>query len=161
MKTALTALAAVIAALSILLLPACASRNDAPDPKMVQAEIAGYRDQEIELVRSTVADQERADRLIRLLGERDRLVSDSVKEIDAYRRQMSVLNADYNAQRESFDVLMARFNSRRATSQNEFTALISAMKSETTAGEWKIISRYQLKRLHPRTLSYGQASGGN
>ncbi len=75
MKTTLTALAAIIAAISILLLPACASRKDAPDPIKVQEEIADYRNQELGLVQSTVSHQERADRLIQLLGERDRLVS--------------------------------------------------------------------------------------
>ena len=75
MKTTLTALAAIIAAISILLLPACASRKDAPDPIKVQEEIADYRNQELELVRSSVSDHKRADRLIQLPGERERLVS--------------------------------------------------------------------------------------
>ena len=154
-------MAAVLSAILILFLPACASRNEAPDPVKVQEEIAEYRSQELELVRSTVTDHERADRLIRFLGERDRLVSDSVKVIDEYRKQISELNADYNADRESFDVLIAEYNSQRATVQKEMTALIRDMKKETTAGEWKIISRFQLKRLHPRKLSYGQASGGD
>jgi len=39
MKTTLAALAAIIAAISILLLLACASRKDAPDPIKVQEEI--------------------------------------------------------------------------------------------------------------------------
>ena len=87
-------MAAVLSAILILVRPACASRNEAPDPVKVQEEIAEYRSQELELVRSTVTDHERADRLIRLLGERDRLISDSVKEIDEDRKQISELNAD-------------------------------------------------------------------
>ncbi len=75
MKTTLAALAAIIAAITILLLPACASRKDAPDPIKVQEKIAEYRNQELQLVRSTVSNHERADRLIQLPGERDRLVS--------------------------------------------------------------------------------------
>lgn len=161
MKATLTVLISTIAATSLLLLPACASRKDAPDPIKVQEEIAEYRNQELELVRSTVPDQERADRIIELLGERDRLISDHTKEISAYREQMSALNADYNSERESFDMLMTSYNSQRDTAQKEFIALLEALKKETTAEEWKIISKYQLKRLNPRKLSYGQASGGN
>jgi predicted secreted protein len=161
MKTTFAVLAAIISAISILFLPACASRKDAPDPVKVQEEIAEYRNQELELVRSTVSDHDRANRLIQLLGERDRLASDHAKEISEYRKQMSALNADYNAERESFDMLMTSYNRRRETAQKEFVALIEAMKKETTAEEWKIISKYQLKRLHPRELSYGQASEGD
>ena len=155
-----SAMAIIIAAISILLQPSCASHTDAPDPVRVQEEIAEYRQQELELVRSTVSDHQRADRLIHLLSERDRLVSNYAKEISAYREQMSALNADYNAERESFDMLMASYNSRRVTAQKEFTALVEVMKNETTAEEWKKIIKYQLKRLHPRRLSYGQASRG-
>ena len=161
MKTTLSVLVAIIASISFLLLPACASRNEAPDPIKVQEEIAEYRNQELELVRITVADHDRADRLIQLLGERDRLISDHTKEINVYREQISALNADYNAKREIFDTLMAGYNNQRATAQKELIALIGAMKKETKAEEWKIISKFQLKRLHPRQLSYGQASQGD
>jgi chromosome segregation ATPase len=160
MKVTLTVLVATIAAISFLFLPACALRKEAPDPVKVQEEIAEYRNQELELIRSTVPDQERVDRLIQLLGERDRLLSDHTKEISAYREQMSALNADYNAERESFDVLMANYNSQRAAAQDEIVGLLAAIKNETTAEEWKVISKFQLKRLHPRELTYGPASGG-
>jgi hypothetical protein len=161
MKATLTVLVATIAAISFLSLPACASRKEAPDPIKVQEEIAEYRSQELELVRSTIPDHQRADRLIQLLGERDRLISDHTQEISAYREQMSALNADYNAERQSFDRLMTGYNSQRETAQKEYVALLAAMKKETTAEEWKVISKYQLKRLNPRKLTYGQASGGN
>ena len=161
MKITLTAFAAVIAALFTLLLLACASNKEAPDPVKVQEEIAEYRVQELELVRTTVLDDERADRLIHLLGERDRLISGYAKEISAYRKQISELNADYNADRKSFDMLMANYNSRRAAGQKELIDLIGAMKKETTPEEWKVISKFQLKRLHPRSLTYSQSAAGD
>jgi hypothetical protein len=161
MKTTLTALAAVIAALSMVQLLACASRTEAPDPVKVQEEIAEYRLQELELIRTTVLDDERADRLIHLLGERDRLISGYAKEISAHRIHMAELNADYNADRESFDILMASYNSRRAVAQKELIDLIGAMKKQTTPGEWKVISKFQLKTLHPRSLVYSQSAAGD
>ncbi len=160
MKKILFAITATLAAISFLLLPACASRKEAPDPVKVQEQIAEYRNQELDLVRSTILDQERADRLIDLLADRDRLISDHTKEISSYREKMYALNTDYNAQRESFDVLMTCYNSQRATAQREYVALIEAMKKETTAEEWKKISKFQLKRLNARKLTYGQLSGG-
>ncbi len=160
MKTTFAVLAATITAISVLLLAACASHKEAPDPVKVQEEIAEYRNQELDLVRSTVLDSVRADRLIDLLADRDRLISDHIDEINAYRKKMTALNADYNAQRESFDILMTSYNGQRATAQREFVALIEAMKKETTVEEWKKISRYQLKRLNPRKLAYSQPSRG-
>ena len=147
MKTNFTTVLAIFLAIALLQFSACASRKEAPDPVKVQEEIAEYRNQELELVRATIPDSERANRLIRLLGERDKLISDSTKIINEYRERMSQLNADYNADRESFETLVANYNSQRAAAQKKFTALIGTMKVETNPEEWKVISKFQLKRL--------------
>jgi len=160
MKTNVTTIAIAITAILVLVLAACASRKEAPDPVAVQEQIAEYRAQEIELVRSTVVDDDRADRLIALLGERDRLISDHVKEVTEHRNEIAALSADYNAERESFDMLLSQYNKQRDGAQRKIVALIAAMKNETTADEWKIISKYQLKRLNPRHTGYRQAPGG-
>jgi hypothetical protein len=161
MKTTLTAVAAVITALTLTLLPACASHEEAPDPIKVQEEIAEYRDQELELVRTTVLDDQRADQLIQLIGKRDLLISGYVQEIQTYRKKMAELNADYDAERKSFDELMSNYNIRRSAAQQELIDLIADMKMATTPEEWKAISKFQLKRLNPRTLVYGQAQAGD
>ncbi len=160
MKNTHIVLIATLAAVTLLHLPACASRKEAPDPAAVQEQIAEYRAQEIDLVRSTVLDDDRADRFITLLGKRDRLISDHVKEIVAYRKEISALNADYDAQRESFNELLSKYNNQRESAQREIVALIADMKKEITADEWKVISKYQLKRLNPRQIGYSQAAGG-
>lgn len=67
---------------------------------------------------------------------------------------MAELNSDYNAGREHFEVLIADYNGRRSVAQFEITDLIDRMKQETTPEEWKVISQFQLKRLHPRQLAY-------
>ncbi len=160
MKTKLTALTMAIAALSIVLLPSCASLNKAPDPVKIQEAIAEYRNQELELIRETIPESERADRFIHLLGERDRLLAKLSEDIGAYRMQLSELNGDYNADRRSFDTLIDGFNQKRAAGQLEIIGLIAAMKMETTPEEWKVIARFQNKRLDPRRLTYGQAATG-
>jgi len=160
MKTTLTAIAVVIVAMAILSLAACASRTEAPDATAVQEQIAEHRAQEIDLVRSTVLDNDRADRFIALLAKRDLIIDDHVKEIVAHRKAISALNAGYDAEREDFKVLLSRYNKQRESAQREIVALIAAMKKKTTADEWKIISKYQLKRLNPRQTGYRQTSGG-
>jgi len=160
MNTTITKIAITIIAIVVLVLAACASRKEAPDPAAVQEQIAEYRAEEIDLIRTTVLDDDRADRLVALLGERDRLISDHVNEITAYRKEMSALNANYDAERESFDVLLDNYNKQRESAQREIVAMIAAMKKETTVDEWKVISKYQLKRLDPRQTGYRQAQGG-
>lgn len=151
----------LIAAMPVLLFAACSSQKQAVDPAKLQETIAEYRVQEIELVRSTVADQERADRLVELLAKRDQLISEHTDEIRVHREQMTALNADYNAERESFEALLSIYNSQRAAAQHEFTALIDAMKKETTADEWKVIAKFQRKRLNPRKISHSQLATGD
>jgi len=160
MKITLAALGIAVTVTVVLVLAACASRKEAPDPAAVQEQIAEYRTQEIDLVRSTVLDDDRAGRLIALLGKRDRLISDHVNEIISYRTEIAALNADYNADRESFDVLLNKYNKQRDSAQREIVALLASMKNETTADEWKIISKYQIKRLDLRQTGYQQAQGG-
>jgi hypothetical protein len=161
MKTTLAVMVAVLTAMTLTLLPACASRKEAPDPIKVQEEIAEYRNQELELVRTTVLDDQRADHLIQLIGKRDQLISGYVKEIQTYRKKMAELNADYDAERRSFDELMGNYNIRRSAAQQELIDLIADMKRTTTPEEWKAISKFQLKRLNPRTLAYSQAQAGD
>lgn len=133
----------------------CTSLMQPPDPAKVQAQIAEYRQQELELVRNTVSDPKRVERLLELLAERDRLVEQHAKQVIEHRRKVAALAADYDARREDFDLLLASFNHKRATAQKETIDLVAAMKAATTADEWKVISRFQLKRLHPRNLVYG------
>jgi len=144
----------------LILLASCATLERAPDPDKVQAQIAAAREQEVALVRATVADPARAERLIDLLVERDRLVEEHARLLIAHREKMAVLTADYDARREDFDALLAEFNRQRAAAQKETIDLAAAMKAATTADEWKTISKFQLKRLEQRKLVYGAAAQG-
>ena len=150
--------AATIAGL--VLLAACAALTRAPDPAKVKAQIAEAREQELALVRATVADPGRAERFIELLGERDRLVEKHARLLSAHREKMAVLAADYDARREDFEAQLTTFNRQRAAAQKETIDVVAAMKAATTADEWKTISKFQLKRLEPRKLVYGAVPQG-
>ena len=111
-------------------------------------------------MRATVADPGRAERLLELLRERDRLVEKHARLLIAHREKMAALSADYDARREDFEALLADFNLQRALAQKETIDLVAAMKAATSADEWRTISRFQLKRLEPRNLVYGAAAQG-
>mgnify|MGYP001817046914 CR=1 FL=1 len=160
MKTLNGIFAAIACLLGVFLLASCATLGEPPDPAKVQAQIAESREQEIELVRATVADPARAERFVELLRERDRLVEQHARGLVAYREKIAALTADYDARREDFEALLADFNRQRESAQQETIDLVAAMKGATTPDEWKTISRFQLKRLDPRKLIYGSAARG-
>ena len=139
-----------------LLAAACALQPATPDPAQVEARVAEFREEERALILETVADSGRAERLLTLLDERDRLIGDSTRAIRDHRGRMARLNADYHAPREQFDALLAAYNEQRSRMQLRFVDVIGRMKAETTAAEWKVIARFQLKNLNPRRLVYGQ-----
>lgn len=148
----------LLAALMVppLLVVACALQPAAPDPAEMEKRIADFREEERALVRETVADSERAERLLTLLDERDRLIAESTRAIRDHRERVARLNADYHASREQFDALFADYNEQRSRMQLRFVGVIDRMKAETKAAEWKVIARYQLKNLDPRKLIYGR-----
>ena len=149
---------AAILLLAVVLVPACASLRLPSRPVDVRAQMAEYREEEIELVRATVSDPTRAERLLALLVERDRLADEYAQRIKEHRQKMAALAADYDAERGEFEALLTQFNEQRATAQRESIDVVAAMKETTTADEWKTIARFQLKRLNLRQLSYGLAA---
>ena len=154
-------LTVALAVAALVLLPACAGRKGPPDPEKIQRKMTATLEGEKELIRSKVASPERANALIALLDDRDRLIAEHAKTVADYRDRMKALNADYGAERESFEEAISDYNENRAESQREFVELIDAMKKEATAEEWKAIAKYQIKKLNPRDLAYKQAGGGN
>jgi len=160
MKSSAGILLTTTAPLIVVLLASCATLKQAPDPGKVQAQIAEARAQELALVRATVAAPVRAERLLELLAERDRLVEKHARLLMAHRQKMAALAADYDARREDFEVLLADFNRQRAAAQQETIDLVADMKATTTADEWAAISKFQLKRLEPRKLVYSSAAQG-
>jgi hypothetical protein len=121
---------------------------------------AELRENERELVRSTIDDPERAARLISLLDQRDQLVNKHIEMVSRYRKQMQKLNADYATDRQTFEKVIAEFDMERIRGQQLLLELTTAMKKQTSAEEWKEIAKYQVKNLDSRQLSYQQKAQG-
>jgi major membrane immunogen (membrane-anchored lipoprotein) len=143
-----------------LLFSACAGQQIAPDPARIRQNVAASKMAEIDLVRATVAEPERAERFVELLATRDRLLDRVALEVAAHRERVVALNADYAAERGEFDALLADYNRRRAVAQAELLDLIAEMKRTSTADEWEKIADFQLERLNPRDLAYRKLAGG-
>lgn len=160
-KTRAMSFCSAIVGASALLIAGCTSQQVVSDPAQIEREIAASKAEELDLVRSTIGESERAERFIDLLAERERLLERFGGQIGDHKEQMAELNADYRAERSDFEALLADYNRKRATAQQELVDLIIQMKQTTTADEWGEISAFQLDRLNPRQLAYRGLAGGN
>lgn len=159
-RRALLGWGSVAAVFVAAVIAGCASLNQAPDPAKIQREFAESRSEELELVRTTIADPERSERFVALLSRRDRLIERYAEDIAAHRHRIAALSTDYDTERGEFESLLAEFNRKRSDAQTELIDLVWEMKQATIADEWRTISKFQSKRLNPRDLAYAPASGG-
>jgi len=146
--------------LTVFLLGGCDFAREPLDPEKIQEQITIYREQEQDMIVTSVADPDRVDRLLALIAERDELIVHSTNTINTFRDQMTALNADYHADRESFEALVVAYSGQREDVQRRFVAVIAEMKAVATPDEWREISRFQTKQLNPRQLVYGTAGEG-
>lgn len=124
--------------------------KQSPDPAQLLAD-------ESALIQATVTDPARAERLLALLEQRDRLIEESTALLRQYQREMKAVNADYDASREIIIEMIDSYNHARAQKLLRFIELITQMKAATSAAEWKVIAEFQLEYFIPRQLIYGRA----
>jgi len=122
-------------------------------------DVASLRDSEKELIHNTVTDKDRAERLLKLIEQQNLLEDELSKLIHRHQARMKTLNADYSAERESFVQAIKDFDNERMQKQNQFIKLVEAMRTETTAEEWQVIAKYQLKNLSPHDVALQQNKG--
>lgn len=124
----------------------------APDPVQIRAG-------ETALIQSTVAEPARAERMLDLLTQRDRLIEETTAMLQQYRREMKSLNADYDSSREIVIEMIDHYNRERGQKQLRFIDWIAQMKAATTAAEWQGIAEFQLANFNPRRLVRGRSRG--
>jgi len=140
---------------TLLLLLACATSGcakQAPDA-------AQFRADETRLVKATVVDAARAERLLALFEERDRLIEETGAMLQQYRREFKTINAEYDTSRDVHIEMVDYYNRERAQKQLRFIELITQMKAATSASEWRVIAEFQLDNFDPRRQLFGQATG--
>ena len=145
---------AILVTVCFALVQGCAGSESPPDPTKIQEQITATLGEERELIRTTVTDESRAEALIDLLAERDRLLVEYGDVVSSYRKRITALSADYNADRASFDKAIFDYNANRLKTQQALAELIDAMKRETTAEEWHEIAKFQAKQLNARDFAY-------
>lgn len=140
----------------ILLLPAFALVAGCAQ---VPLDPAQRRADETALIRATVADPARAETLLGLIDERERLIAETRDMLRQYRREMRSINADYEASRDLVVEMIDYYNRDRALKQLAFIDLITKMKEATSAAEWAVIADFQLRNTNPRKLLHRPLEG--
>ena len=143
----------------VLLLNSCSLFNRESDPVKVEQQLAQALEGERELVQSVITDEERADRFIALIDARGRLAREQTEATKQQRDRIAAISTDYQTTREDFAAAFRAYNGARENNQREYLAVVAAMKDMTTAEEWKVISKFQLKSLNPRQLAYKDIGG--
>ena len=133
--------------LAIMVFLASGCGNKSADPAQVRAD-------ETALIRDTVEDPVRVERLLAILDERDRLQQESEKLVQRYEQSLRAVNASYSATDEQLLDLMRAFDRERRQFQHDFVDQVTAMKDATTAAEWQVIARFQLKKFQPHQSIY-------
>jgi hypothetical protein len=144
---------------AVLLLNSCSLFKRETDPLKIEQQLAQAREGERELVQSVIADQERAERFVALIAERDRLAREQARAVRQQSERIAELSTSYHLTRDDFNRAFQTYNDARASNQSDYLAVVAAMKGETTAEEWRAISKYQLKKLNPRQLAYKDIEG--
>lgn len=94
-----------------------------------------------EQVAKAIQDPERAQR-VRDLGRRLVELQDALtQDMADLNRQVAELNADYGTTREEFAPLVEAFDAKRATALQQYREVLFAMRGQTTADEWKRLTK--------------------
>lgn len=102
---------------------------------------------EVQAQFSQVEDSGRRDQLLDLLGSMQSSFAEMNRAHDLYAKKIRTLNADYDATREDFQSLFAKFNSDRKKIQQQLLTAHFKIKSLTTKKEWKAFAEVEGKAV--------------
>jgi len=135
----------MLLALTLAAVPGCSSKPLSPE-QQAQADLAACDAQ----IRKVVADSARADQLVALTDELNKLGWQSIAHVNDYRAKVAALNSNYDATREDFEALIKEQDAVRETLLKKGLALREQMATLTTDAEWE-----QLKSARLRALELG------
>lgn len=122
-------------------LSACSSSKSKETPEQeAQGELAKYQAE----IRRIVRVPARADQLVELTSEFQKVVEKGSTKTAAYHAEIARLNADYSARLADFDALFAKYDTERATLVAEAIALRTQMAALTTEEEWEALKKYRV-----------------
>jgi hypothetical protein len=144
-KSFIAGFAAVLASLA-LTIGGCKSHETPQQQAQAQldADVASYQEQ----IRKIVQDPARADRLVALVSDFEKLAHQAASVVRDDQAKLVALNANYNATRADFAALFRQQDADRQALLKKALGLREQMTALTTDSEWE-----QLKRTREQDLT--------
>jgi len=137
-------LAGLIAlALGLATTAGCSSKPDLTPEQQAQADVAAYEAQ----IRRTIPEPARADQLIALTNEFQRLATESIASVRGYRAKAAALNSNYDATRQDYEALFTQQDVAREAFIRKASALRERMVAFTSDSEWEELKKARLRAL--------------
>lgn len=114
------------------------------------------------LVRSEVADEERAARMLAEIDRLESVIDDYNATSAAAGEELRALNRDYDATRAQFEAMLQRQNEVRSAARDLVVASALELRDLATAEEWKEMAELEIRVYRERLqlLGAGTAEGG-
>jgi hypothetical protein len=91
-------------------------------------------------VKNAVSDPDRAVKMVALVDKMEQELTGMDEEVKRFINRVRVLNADFDASRTDFEVVIGDFNRRRKEARARFLDLRFQLNSLSTTDEWKQIA---------------------
>ena len=122
--------------------------------KLTRSEAIERYGQELrEVVSARVIEEDRRNRLLRIVDQLEALHLHFSRETESFIRDYRALNAEYDAERPAFEQLFSDYNSRRIEARARALNLHFELASLATAEEWGAIVKAEARLYEKATLS--------
>jgi type II secretory pathway pseudopilin PulG len=118
--------------LSALMLVACSGTDTVTREEQEKQSVESFRD----TIRNVIQDSDRQEEIIGLVETYQLNFKSLRNTIEAQRTEVRTLNADYEATREQFQILIDKYGAAISAARNKATDSRMAFVRATTAEEW-------------------------
>jgi len=130
-------------AFTLVIAGGCSSKPALTPEQQAQADLQEYEVQ----IRKVVSDPARADKLVSLTNEFQKLSQDTFAHINSYRAKVAALNSSYEATRADYENLFKQQDAERDAFVLKATTLREQMAALTTDAEWAELKKARLHAL--------------
>ncbi len=133
----------VALALAVTVAAGCSSKHDLTPEQRAQADVTAYEAQ----IRKIIPDRLRADQLVGLADEFQKLAQASIASVKDYRAKVATLNSSYDATRADYETVFSQQDATREAFLKKAGALRERMAALTTDSEWEKLKKARLRTL--------------
>ena len=130
-------------ALAVFAVAGCSSKPKPTLEQQAQTDLAEFEAQ----IRKVIPDPARADELIALTNEFQKLALASIASARQYRSKTETLNSSYETTRADYEILFSQQDTAREALLEKATALRERAAALMTDSEWEQLKKARLRAL--------------